>query len=481
MLTKRLLNLACGLKFAAVKHYIQHPLFLLIIGLCMVTHNTHADTLLNTTANTSASSDAHNGLLFTMQGSNTIGASLGPTLARGFMQQLGYENLRVSSREANNEYRIEGRKGAYQAYIDVAAHGSSTGFRALNNTSADIAMSSRPIKNKEAAKLARFGDMHSLTAEHVIAIDGIAVIVHPDNPLESLSVSEIAGIFSGQIADWRDISNSDFSGPINTYARDNNSGTWDTFKNLVLDKQYPLTPRAQRFESNDDLSDTVTQDRFGIGFVGLASVRQAKPLSVSDENTKGLLPQHMSVATEDYPLARRLHLYTPPQHNKASVLAFLNFVHSQPGQDIVEKVGFISQNPIAVDNHPNRQGPSEYLSLTQGAKRLSLNFRFKPHSAQLDNKARQDVLRLSQFLKQQQYQKHDLLIIGFGDIKEREQRSLILSKLRASAVKSALHDQGIATKPLAGFGAFKPIANNEGEKKIKNRRVEVWLLPPNKV
>lgn len=414
--------------------------------------------------------------LFTMKGSNTIGASLGPNLAKLYLEHNGVQEVRILPSNIENEYKISGLLRGREVYIDIAAHGSSTGFRALHGNSADIAMSSRPIKDKEVKKLAALGDMLDLHAEHVIAIDGIAVIVHPNNPLAQLSVQQIAKVFSGEIHNWNQLSSS-YSGAINIYARDNNSGTWDTFKNLVLGKKIPLSESAKRFESNDLLSDTVTADPQGIGFVGLASVRQAKPLSVSDENTVALQPLHMTVATEDYPLARRLHLYTAPTGRNWAVNDFLSFVHGQSGQEVVEKVGFVSQNPVAVDNLEDRQGPNEYLELTRSAKRLSLNFRFKPSSASLDNKARQDILRLSQFLQLAENRHMRLLLIGFGDEKQSQRRAHILSKLRASAVKSALRHQGISSLPVAGFGAFKPVATNSSSKRIKNRRVEVWLVP----
>ncbi|GAA6152388.1 substrate-binding domain-containing protein [Pseudoteredinibacter isoporae] len=414
--------------------------------------------------------------LFSMKGSNTIGASLGPNLAKLYLEHNGVENVRILPSRVENEYKISGDLNGREVFIDIAAHGSSTGFRALHSSSADIAMSSRPIKGKEVKKLLELGDMLDLKAEHVIAIDGIAVVVNPDNPIKKLSVQQIAKVFSGQINDWSQLSEQ-YNGPINIYARDNNSGTWDTFKNLVLGKKLPLAESAKRFESNDLLSDTVTNDPKGIGFVGLASVRQAKPLSVSDDNTTALQPLHMTVATEDYPLARRLHLYTAPSGNPDAVSDFLTFVHGRSGQEVVEQVGFISQNPVAVKSQEQRQGPSKYLEMTRQGKRLSLNFRFKPSSASLDNKARQDIVRLSQFLQRKENRNMRLLLIGFGDEKQSQSRSHILSKLRASAVKSALRREGISTLPVAGFGAYKPVATNSGSKRVKNRRVEVWLIP----
>ena len=98
--------------------------------------------------------------------------------------------------------------------------------------------------------------------------------------------------------------------PIKIYARDNKSGTFDTFKTLVLGAK-ALAPGAARFEDSNTLSEAVAGDRNGIGFIGLPYVHGAKALAVSEEGARALQATRLTVATEDYPLSRRLCLYTP--------------------------------------------------------------------------------------------------------------------------------------------------------------------------
>ncbi len=240
-------------------------------------------------------------------------------------------------------------------------------------------------------------------------------------------------------------------------------------------KTHKLSRRAQRFESNDELSDLVSNDPSGIGFVGLASVRQARALLVSDAGTRPLLPQKLSVATEDYVLSRRLFLYTPPSLKTLDIQNFVDFVQTDVGQQQVESTGFISQALIATKPSAIRQGPRDYLQATQVASRLSVNFRFAQGSARLDNKAKQDIQRLVAYLARPENHNRQVILIGFGDEKQTENRALVLSKLRAVAVKSALRKHGISTQPVEGFGAYLPVASNRGRAKIKNRRVEVWV------
>ncbi|WP_445365736.1 substrate-binding domain-containing protein [Microbulbifer sp. ANSA001] len=414
------------------------------------------------------------GLLFTLHGSNTIGAQLAPNLIRDYLSAKSARNIRVTPLDTPNELRVQADTGSNTVFIDIAAHGSSTGFKGLEQSQADIAMASRPIKDTELSSLSRLGDMRSSRAEHVIAIDGLAIIVHPGNRIEKLTLQQIASIFSGRISNWSQLGGN--KGRIKVYARDNQSGTWDTFKNLVLGKSHTLAGSAKRFESNDQLSDLVAADPNSIGFVGLASIRQSKAISVSDEDTLPQAPEHLTVATEDYPLSRRLFLYTPVYSAKPAADDFLRFVQSELGQEQVKATGFVAQTPIGVKPGSLREGPVEYLTLTEKAERLSINFRFSEGSASLDNKAQQDIQRLANYMQKPQNRDRRLLLIGFGDEKASPERSVILSKLRAVTVRSALRDHQINTAPVQGFGAYLPIASNNSSGKVKNRRVEVWLL-----
>ncbi|MDD5443760.1 MAG: substrate-binding domain-containing protein, partial [Pseudomonas fluorescens] len=119
-----------------------------------------------------------------IQGSNTIGAALGPALVKGLMEHQGLQAVHAEPGEGANEQRVIGKtRQGKSVIIEVAAHGSSTGFSALKNASADLAASSRPIKDSELVDLEPLGDLKSPEAEQVIAIDGLAIILHPQNPL----------------------------------------------------------------------------------------------------------------------------------------------------------------------------------------------------------------------------------------------------------------------------------------------------------
>lgn len=419
---------------------------------------------------------AERGPVLRIQGSNTIGAALGPALVEGLMREQGYRNVHGEAPDTANELRVVGETAAGQrVVVEVAAHGSSTGFTALKNTSADLAASSRPIKDSELAALGTLGDLKSAGAEQVIAIDGLAIIVHPQNPLNQLNTEQLARIFSGEAKTWEALGGS--GGTIHLYARDEQSGTFDTFKEIVLSRRgKTLSSAAKRFESSEQLSDAVSLDPHSIGFIGLPYVRQAKAVAIADGSSQAMLPHNSLIATEDYPLSRRLFFYLPPHGANPWAQALVAFAQTSSGQAIVAANGFIAQTVQAMTVTPNALMPEAYQALSRHAQRLTVNFRFEEGSASLDNKARQDLSRVFDYLQQHHKTDRQVTLVGFGDAKSDPARADLLSKLRAMAVRRELVKRGVVFREIRGFGAEMPVATNSADEgRIKNRRVEVWV------
>ncbi|OAJ45743.1 substrate-binding domain-containing protein [Pseudomonas marginalis] len=411
-----------------------------------------------------------------IQGSNTIGAALGPALVKGLMEHQGLQAVHTEPAEGANEQRVIGKtRQGKTVTIEVAAHGSSTGFTALKKSTADLAASSRPIKDSELVDLEPLGDLKSPEAEQVIAIDGLAIILNPQNPLNTLNTEQLAQLFNGEISTWEAVGG--VGGPIHVYARDDQSGTYDTFKDLVLRlRGKPLVPSAKRFESSEQLSDAVSQDPQGIGFIGLPYVRQAKAVAIVDGDSQPMLPLNSLIATEDYPLSRRLFFYLPPSGHNPWAKALVDFTQSSKGQAIVAASGFIAQQVQAMDVEPRASMPEDYQTIAREAQRLTVNFRFEEGSASLDNKARQDLQRVVAYIKSHDKLDKQVTLVGFGDAKNDPQRAALLSKLRAMAVRRELVKSGVVLREIRGFGAQMPVAaNTADEGRIKNRRVEVWV------
>lgn len=418
---------------------------------------------------------AQNPGVLRIHGSNTVGAELAPTLAEAWLQSKGYGDVR-EARKGGEQVTLEGRNSKGEVLrVELEAHGSSTGFRDLSAGTTDIAMASRRVKGEEIERLSRFGQMDSHESEYVLGLDGIAVIVNAANPVEKLDTDTVAKIFTGEITDWSEVGGTT-KDPIHVYARDENSGTFDTFKSLVLGKT-SLIAEARRFESNPQLSSAVSSDRSGIGFVGLPYVHKSKALALSVAETRPIQPSPFSVATEDYVLARRLYLYVPTQGAHPLARDFAEFAAGPKGQTLVDGSGFVSQHIVAGEIPVTDDMPEEYAKLIQGAKRLSLNFRFERGSIKLDNKGTRDLDRLVAYMKRPENKALKVMLFGFADNNEIIPiRSLDLSVHRADTVAELLLKRSIAPTRVRGYGSVLPVASNEtASGRFKNRRVEVWV------
>ncbi|MFJ7007794.1 substrate-binding domain-containing protein [Pseudomonas putida] len=410
-----------------------------------------------------------------VQGSNTIGAALLPALVQGQLRAQQATVIEQQPGKAANESVITARDTQGQPLrVDIAAHGSSTGFAALGRGDADLAAASRPINDSEVGQLRALGDLRAASAEQVIGLDGVAVIVHPDNPLPRLNTQQLAQIFSGQIQHWEQLGIA--GGAIHLYARDDRSGTFETFKALVLEPQHnDLSAKARRFESSDELAAQVATDRQAIGFSSLAAVHGAKVLAIAEGDAPAMLPERALVASEDYPLSRRLYFYLPA-NPKPQARALADFAQSPAGQAIVAQQGFVSQQIKAQPVVPQADMPPRYRTLAQQAQRLSVNFRFQEGSASLDNKALRDVQRVAEYLRQAGKLQSKAVLVGFGDPKETPGRAALLSRLRAQAVRRELARDGVELLEVTGMGDELPVAGNELEQgRLRNRRVEVWV------
>lgn len=406
-------------------------------------------------------------------GSNTVGAELAPALIKEWLQKQGYSQI-TEKREGTEQLLTGINRAGKTLTVELDAQGSSTGFKALENETANIGMSSRPIKSSEVAALKKFGRCDTAACEYVVGLDGIAVIVSPENPLGRMDKATLQRIFTGEVKNWSQIGGK--PGPIRIYALDDNSGTYDTFKHLVLGKS-TLVAGAKRDASHAAISEMVAKDPAAIGFVGLPFVHTSKPLSIADGEASAIAPGPFSVATEDYVLARRLFFYLPELTASPLAKNFAEFAVSDAGQQVVSQIGFISQEVIAGEMLLDKSAPEEYRKLTAAAKRLSLNFRFLPGTTKLDNKAQRDVQRLKEFMGMSDNNKKELMMFGFADSNESMPIvSLQLSTDRADAVADLLVHEGLRPGKVRGYGNAVPVASNETEAgRAKNRRVEVWV------
>jgi len=227
-------------------------------------------------------------------------------------------------------------------FIAVTGGGSGTGLSSLISGTCDIAMSSRNIKDKEIAIAKQKGiNPYEIKA----ALDGLAVVVNPKNPVSKLTIGQLAQIFTGKIKNWKDLGGIDSK--IVILSREVNSGTHVYFKEHVLRNNDPnskeeFAPGALMLSSSQAIADEVAGNISVIGYYGMGYIStKQKPIMVAkDEKSVYEAPTIENVINGKYPISRPLFLYTNGEP-KGLVKKFVDFCLSKEGQDIVLKTDFV--------------------------------------------------------------------------------------------------------------------------------------------
>jgi len=225
------------------------------------------------------------------------------------------------------------------ADLSVTGGGSGTGIAALLNNTTDICAASRSIKEKEIA-LAAEKNIHP--TEFKVAMDGIALVVNPANPINQLTVEQVKKIFTGTVNNWKQVGGPDQ--PILVLSRESSSGTFIFFQEHVLDKQdYSRTARS--LPGTSAMVQNIATDIWTIGYVGLGYAQQAankvKTIAIAPApDQPAILPSEATINNGTYVIARPLFLYTGGEPTGLT-REFLDFTLSSQGQQIVRQAGYV--------------------------------------------------------------------------------------------------------------------------------------------
>lgn len=214
------------------------------------------------------------------------------------------------------------------AAVTVQAGGSTAGIRATHDRRADIGMSSRPLDAEEREGIQQV----------VVAIDGLAIVVHPSNPVRSLTRAQLRDLFSGRVRNWRRVGGADAR--VILVTREEGSGTRATFEEMVMRKA-PIASFALVTAFSGGLRRMVADDPRAIGYMTISQVGPGvRQLSVD-----GVMPTEADIARGSYPLSRPLLFLVRPDASRAT-REFLAWVTSPDGQAIVRRERLV---PAAVD------------------------------------------------------------------------------------------------------------------------------------
>jgi phosphate transport system substrate-binding protein len=265
------------------------------------------------------------------------GGAGGPSSPEVLIKNIGSDTL-VNLALAWAEAYMAGHS---QVRISVTGGGSGTGIAALLNRTIPLANASRAMSPEEIAE-ARAAGFEPV--QHTVALDAIAVVVNPANPVDRLTLRQIADIYTGRIRRWSEVGGEDR--PIVRLSRESNSGTYVYFIERVIrlgqkaNTDLP-SPETLLMPSSEGISNEVRQNPNAIGYDGLGYVTaDQKVLAVAaGEDGPYVRPEVATVLDGSYPIARPLYMYTagPPQ---GAVAEYLSWILGQ-GQGLIQARGFV--------------------------------------------------------------------------------------------------------------------------------------------
>lgn len=434
----------------------------------------------------------------TIQGSSTIGLGIMPVLIAGFANAKRFD-VATSVEGPERQLAVFQLKPADPAapcfVINVLSTGSDTAKEGIVDRKAQIGMSSRYYTDGEIESLARAGklypDYERNQIEHIIGLDAVGVVVNAANPVAALELCQVAKVFSGKIRDWRDLNGP--RGPIDVHVRTTTSGTFETFKELVMDTcREKLVENVPSHGTYLDLLDAVAADKASIGFAPgelAGSKRTIKALSLRAGCGIEQPFNAFNVKSEDYPLARRLYVFTPIALTGYAG-DFENFILTDPRvDDLVQQASAIDQKiDRQRDDHTGsvQTGETEadpasrdrFNDIVRSSQRLSITYRFAFGSEKLDTKARQDIVRLADYLRDMK-SRPTVYLAGFTDDIGSVAANRELATKRANGVRSellTLVPDMASSIQAQGFGKILPVnCNDTPLGQSKNRRVEVFV------
>jgi phosphate transport system substrate-binding protein len=227
--------------------------------------------------------------------------------------------------------------------IAVTGGGSGTGIASLINGTVDIANASRAMKESEIEE-ARANGFDPV--EIVVAIDALAIILHPDNPVSQLTIDQLADIYTGRITNWKDVGGNDAT--IVLLSRETNSGTHVYFLEEVVrqgssDNSDIFAPQTILMPSSVGITSELRRNPNAIGYDGLGYVDPAheKILAIApDKDAPAVYPSVETALAGDYPLSRNLFMYTAGEPT-GLIAEYLTWILSSAGQTIVTRLGFV--------------------------------------------------------------------------------------------------------------------------------------------
>lgn len=433
-----------------------------------------------------------------ISGARAMGTVLMPALIEAFAARSGLRASREQQDGGDVLYLLEDAERVVGRFL-IRSTNTDEGFADLLADEADIAMSTREIRDPELrrAREAGLGDLDDVNRSRVLALDGLVAVVAPGHPVRALSLAQISRILGGEVTNWQAFGGPD--APIEVHVPDAATGFAQAIEDLVLvPAGRVMREDVVRHASPADVVEAVTRDFLGLGISTYADLGTAHAVTVTGPCGFSMRASRRTIKTEDYPLTQPLFLYLPARRLPKLARDFLAFTRSTPAQIVIRRAGFVDQSPeeVSIDAQGDRfvnaisvagedvtlDDLQEMTTALGPRSRLTTSFRFETGSTRLDAQSRSNIRQFARALEAGTYDAREVLFVGFSDGVGPAATNRTIALRRAEAVRAAVIEAAETanldrvTLEVAAFGEALPMACDDTSwGRGVNRRVEVWV------
>ncbi|KGM89807.1 phosphate ABC transporter substrate-binding protein, PhoT family [Roseovarius mucosus DSM 17069] len=432
-------------------------------------------------------------------GAPTIGRVLMPALIEAFGIRGGYDVTRNEISPQELVFTLHQGDGTLVGEFVFRLTNTDEGFADLLANEADIALTLREARQDEItrAREAGLGNLMAPGQVRVLALDALIPVVAPSNPVQDISLRELAQVLSGEITNWVALGGPD--APIDVHLWDAATGIGQASVDQVLRPDgRDVVANAVRHPDGSAFAEAVARDPFAIGLTTRSEQGDTWELALTGDCGFALSATRRAVKTEDYPLTAPLFIYLPARRLPKLGREFMTYLRDPSAQLVIRRAGFVDQTPEEIEI--NAQGDRFANAIAQAGvevgleelqrmvrvlgplKRLTTTFRFEAGSIRLDAQSRSNAEQLARAMELGHYDARRLVFVGFSDGDGPAGTNRDIALRRAETVQRAVTRAAETANleriglELDAFGEAMPMAcDDTAWGRQVNRRVEVWV------
>jgi len=432
-------------------------------------------------------------------GAPTIGRVLMPALIEAFGIRGGYDVTRNDISPQELLFTLHQGDGTLVGEFVFRLTNTDEGFADLLANEADIALTLREARQDEItrAREAGLGNLMAPGQVRVLALDALIPVVAPSNPVQDISLRELAQVLSGEITNWVALGGPD--APIDVHLWDAATGIGQASVDQVLRPDgRDVVANAVRHPDGSAFAEAVARDPFAIGLTTRSEQGDTWELALTGDCGFALNATRRAVKTEDYPLTAPLFIYLPARRLPKLGREFMTYLRDPSAQLVIRRAGFVDQTPEEIEI--NAQGDRFANAIAQAGaevgleelqrmvrvlgplKRLTTTFRFEAGSIRLDAQSRSNAEQLARAMELGHYDARRLVFVGFSDGDGPAGTNRDIALRRAETVQRAVTRAAETANleriglELDAFGEAMPMAcDDTAWGRQVNRRVEVWV------